>query len=75
MDLEWLNGLKRDWEIGKTTVSRTISFPGICNIPAVFPDLTLAKTCIECRQKKLKKCPYLIENILEQRKEENLNDN
>ena len=59
MDLERSNGLKRDWEIGETTVSRTISFRGICNIPAAFPDLTLSKTCIECRQKKLKKCPYM----------------
>lgn len=58
MDLEWLNGLKRDWEIGETAVSRTISFQGICNIPAAFPDLELSETCRHCKEQKLEKCPY-----------------
>ena len=69
-------GEQRDWEIGETTVSRTIDVPSMAKcVQVVFPDLTLPETCIRCKQQQLKKCPYLIENILEQRKEENLNDN
>ena len=59
MDLEWLNGLKRDWEIGETVVSKTITFPSMSkDIPNQFPDLELSETCRHCKEQKLEKCPY-----------------
>ena len=62
MDLEWLNGLKRDWDIGETTTSRTITFPSMSkDIQIRFPDLKLSETCRRCKEQKLTKCPYLNE--------------
>ena len=43
-----------------TTISKTISFPSMSkDIPSAFPDLKLSETCIECKKKQLKKCPYM----------------
>ena len=62
MDLEWLNSLKRDWEIEETTTSRTITFPSMSkDIPNQFPDLKLSETCRRCKEQKLEKCPYFKE--------------
>lgn len=63
MDLEWLNTLKRDWEIEETTTSRTITFPSMSkDIPNQFPDLKLSETCRRCKEQhenhKNAKCPY-----------------
>ena len=68
MDLEWLNALKRDWEIEETTTSRTITFPSMSkDIPNQFPDVKLSETCRRCKEQKFTECPYLNNDRLKER--------